>query len=103
MHTWVDTELVELDVDGGLAISTVGGHGAGGSSGERVHALDRGDELGSVGRVADLEGPVEDDTVRVVEDLGFVSELDGACGVSKLDHTPTCEFAGACRRSPGEF
>jgi hypothetical protein len=49
--------------------------------------LDGGNELGSVGRVADLNHPVHDDAIGVVEDLGFAAELDRSAKTSLADGT----------------
>jgi hypothetical protein len=63
-------------VDGLLPVAAVGGDGPGTPAGAFDDPLDRGGELGAVGRVALLQDVVEDDSVVVVGDLALVAELD---------------------------
>jgi hypothetical protein len=70
------TELKQVTFDRGLAVAAVGGDRTGRTSSAGGDALDRRGQLRGIGRVADLDGVVEDDPVGVVDDLGFVAELD---------------------------
>ena len=60
-----------------FAVAAIGGHRAGSATGAMFDALDRGFEHGRVGRVAGLDVVIDDHAVFVVDDLGFVTELDG--------------------------
>jgi hypothetical protein len=71
-----DAELTEVGFDGGFAIAAIRGDGSRGAPGESLDPFDCWDKLGRVGGVADLDGPVEDDTVGVVDDLGFDPPID---------------------------
>ncbi len=71
-----DAELAKIVLDSCLAVAAVCGHRAGRRADTRFDAVDRWRQLGSVGRVPDLDVVIEDDTVLVVHDLGFVAELD---------------------------
>jgi hypothetical protein len=68
-------ELVQLSVDGRLAVAAVSGDLVGDGSGAGMDALDRGKEHRCVGRVALLHLPVEDHAVLVVDDLRLVAEF----------------------------
>ncbi len=63
-------------VDTSFAVAAVRGHGARVAAGAPGHPLDRRLHPWSVGGVAGLHVVVEDDTVVVVDNLGFVAELD---------------------------
>jgi hypothetical protein len=62
-------------VDTGFAVAAVRGHGARFAAGAPGHPLDRRLHPWSVSGVAGLHVVVEDDTVVVVNNLGFVAEL----------------------------
>src|SRR5258705_12747220 len=67
---------VQVVFHGRFAVVVVGGDRAGRLAGASGDAAQGRDQLGRVGRVADLDGVVEHDTVDVVDDLGLVAELD---------------------------
>jgi len=69
-------ELVQCVVDALLAVTAVGGDGAGPPAGAADDPLDGRRELRRVGRVALVQGVVEHDAVVVVDDLRLVAELD---------------------------
>ena len=71
-----DAEVVQGVVDTGFAVAAVRGHGARFAAGAPGHPLDRRLHPWSVSGVAGLHVVVEDDTVVVVNNLGFVAELD---------------------------
>jgi hypothetical protein len=72
----LDTEVVQVVLDTLLAVATVGGHDARLPLGALDHSFHCRGEPGWVGGVAGLDVVVEDDAVVVVDDLGFVAELD---------------------------
>jgi hypothetical protein len=71
-----DAEVVQGVVDTGFAVAAVRGHGAGFPAGPLDDAFHRRCQPRCVGGVAGLHIVVEDDTVVVVNNLGFVAELD---------------------------
>ena len=75
-HHGAHAQLAEGVVDLLLAVAAVGGDGAGRAAGTAGDPFDRGGELRRVGRVALLDGVVENDAVFVVGHLGLVAELD---------------------------
>ena len=77
MATVLHAGVVQVGLDAGFAVAAVGGDRAWGPAGAAADPFDRGRELRGVGRVALLDGVVQDDAVGVVDDLGFVAELDG--------------------------
>jgi hypothetical protein len=72
-----DAEVVQVVIDGFLAVAAVGGDGPWLAAGAPDDPADGRGELGGVGRVALFQDVVEDDAVVVVGDLGLVAELDG--------------------------
>jgi len=67
-------KALEIDGDGGVAIAAIGCDCS--WTGATSHTPDCGTELGRVRRVAELNVVIKDDTVLVVDDLGFVAGLD---------------------------
>lgn len=63
-------------LDAFLAVAAVGGDGAWRAPGSLGDPPDRRRQLRRVGRVAHLDGVIDDDAVLVVGDLSFVAELD---------------------------
>src|SRR5216683_5351696 len=76
-HHVADSEPVQVLFDGFLAVVAVSGDGPGLGAGPLDDPCHGRGELRAVGRVALLDGVVEDDPVVVVGDLGLVPELDG--------------------------
>ena len=76
-HHVPHTQVVEGVVDLLFPVSAVGGDRAGWPAGAPGDPFNGGCELGRVGRVALLDGVVENDAVVVVDQLGLVAELDG--------------------------
>jgi hypothetical protein len=64
-----------LLIDRGFAVGAVGGNGVWHAPGSFLHPLHRRRQLRRIW-IALLHGVVEHDTVNVVDDLGFVPELD---------------------------
>ena len=79
------TELVQVAFDRCLAVAAVGGDRAWRAPGAAGDPFDRRGQLRGVGRVPDLDVVVEDDAVGVVDDLGFVAELDRLAEASFAD------------------
>ena len=119
-HHGADAQVVQGVVDLLLAVAAVGGDGAGRAAGAAGDPFDRGGELGCVGRVALLDGVVQDDAVLVVDQLGLVAELDrlaqpalgdrAGVGVVQADPpggarrvSPRPAAAGSARRSGGSL
>ena len=75
-HDRAHAEVVQVVLDAFLAVAAVGGDGAGRAPGSLLDPPDRRRQLRRVGRVAHLDGVIDDDAVVVVGDLGFVAELD---------------------------
>src|SRR5690349_5583744 len=75
-HHGAHAEVVQGVLDTFLAVAAVGGDGARGAAGALGDPRDRGRQLWGVGRVACLDGVVDDDTVVVIGDLGLVAEFD---------------------------
>src|SRR4051794_31941259 len=71
-----DSEVVQVVLDAGLAVAAVGGHGARAAAGAGDHPRHSGCQLRGVGRIALIEGVVQDHAVVVVEHLALVAELD---------------------------
>src|SRR5689334_15122977 len=69
-------EGVQVGLDAGLAVATVGGHRGGWPAGPGGNPGDGRGQLWRVGRIALLDGVVDDDAVGVVHHLGLVAELD---------------------------
>src|SRR5690606_13110301 len=69
-------QLVQVSLDAGFAVAAIGGHGARDFAGALLDPADRGGQLRRVGRVAFLDGVVQDDAVVVVDNLALVAELD---------------------------
>ena len=72
----MDTEIVQLIVDAGLAVAAVGGDDAGFAAGASDHPFDSGFQPGPVGRIARPHVVVQHDPLVVVDELGLVAELD---------------------------
>ena len=75
-------------VDPGLAVAPVRRDSPRCPAGEGAHPLQRREEQGAVGGVADVQAVVDDDAVFVVHDLAEETELD------RLTDPPF--FDGAC-------
>jgi hypothetical protein len=71
----VHAKVVQVGLDAGLAVAAVGGYGAGWFTGPAGDAADGRGELRRVGRVALLDGVVDDDAVAVVDDLRLVAVM----------------------------
>ena len=71
----LDAEGFELGVDFGLPVAPIRGDRLGGSTKAGLDPGDSRREHRSVGRVALHYYMVDDDTVHVVDDLGFEAEL----------------------------
>jgi hypothetical protein len=69
-------KIVQVAFHRCLAVAAVGGDRPWGVSGAGGDACDRRDQLRGICGVADLDGVIEDDPVGIVDDLGFVAELD---------------------------
>ena len=67
---------MQVSPDARFAVAAVGGGRARRLPGVAGDAFDGRGQLRRVGRVSDLDVVVEDDTVGVVDELGFVAELD---------------------------
>ena len=72
-----NTQVGKVLFDGGFAVTTVGGHGAGCATGPGFDPVDCGSQLWCVGGVSGLHVVIEHDAVVVVDDLPLVAELDG--------------------------
>src|SRR5215813_13700326 len=72
----VHAQLVQVALEGGLAVAAVSGYRAGDAARAAADPVHGRRELRPVGSGAALDGVVEDDAVVVVGDLGFVPELD---------------------------
>lgn len=103
-----DAEVVQVALDAGLAVASVGGDGAGNSAGALVDTADRRLQLRSVGRVALFDVVIENDAVGVVDNLGLVAELDGSVdaaladrsGVRVVQADQTCRRVGLAAIEP---
>ena len=82
-----DAKVTELGFDGRFSIAAIGGHRARCSTSERLEPFDRWDELWGISGVADLNHPVHDDAIGVVENLSLVTELDRSAETSFADRT----------------
>jgi hypothetical protein len=75
-HDRTHSQIVQGVLDAFLAVATVGGHGGGrapGACGDPYHG---GHQLWRVGRIAPMHNVIDHDPVIVVDDQGFVPELD---------------------------
>src|SRR3979490_114392 len=70
-------EVVQVVFHRCLAVAAVGSDCARSVSGAGGDPCDRRDQLRGICGVSDLDVVVEDDSVGVVDDLGFVAKLDG--------------------------
>jgi hypothetical protein len=68
----VHVQLVQVALEGRLAVAAVGGDRARRAAGAAADPADGGRKLRPVGRGAVFDGAVEDDAVVVVGDLGFL-------------------------------
>jgi hypothetical protein len=78
-------ESLQFPLGRGLAVAAVGGDRTGRAARAPCDPGDRWCKLGSVRRVAGLDAVIQDDAVVVVDDLGFVSELDRAVDAALAD------------------
>jgi hypothetical protein len=86
-HDVADPGGAEVVFDGGFAVAPVGGDRSGSAAGAGLDALDGGFQHRGVGRVAGLDGVVEDHAVFVVDELGLVAELDGRADRALADRS----------------
>ena len=91
--------------DRSLAVAAIGGHRPWCPAGAVGDPLDRRRELRGVGRVADLDVVIEDDTVVVVDELRLVAELDRLAEAALADRAgvgvvQADQPGGRCRASP---
>lgn len=82
-----DAQSVQIAFDRRKAVAAIGGYCARWAPGSAGDPLDRRRELRCVWRVSDLDAVVEDDSVGVVDDLGFIAELDRFAQPSFADRT----------------